>query len=389
MHLLVLLASDQFWLNGGGLASAVDAEVATKTQRFVFKTPVQKPFASRLTLFFKRWNPGLVKNVPALQNRYSGKEHMLLKSLEKVYGVADLNRKPSQLQYNLIQFYMKHDKKNLHNVPKIIKIYKGKEQELKKKLETHYKGSVLKIPSSGGNSSGSALKSMLTKAKNNTKPTNLHYSDPRKILERDNSKRKCCNSEWKTCKACKLGMSVSQFCKNNIGKYGCMKSDEAVQEEKQKHDQKQKEEQTKHLDAMEQQVKQSKRRIEKEKEEKSKRAQHYEKQMKNRREEASKEQKAWVAEEEKRKKAAEQKEKKEEAKEKKVEEADSKRREAEFKSFRKHVEAKKEQMKKEADAKKKAEQAKKDSRPGRCKVENSAGGGTFSFIETRQPLVSD
>ena len=137
LHLLVLLAFDQFWLNGGGLASAVDAEVATKTQRFVFTAPAQKPFVSRLTLFFKRWNPGLVKNVPALQNRYSGKEHMLLKSLEKVYGVADLNRKPSQLQYNLIQFYMKHDKKNLHNVPKIIKIYKGKEQELKKKLETH------------------------------------------------------------------------------------------------------------------------------------------------------------------------------------------------------------------------------------------------------------
>ena len=149
---------------------------------------------------------------------------MLLKSLKKVYGVADLNRKPSQLQYNPIQFYMKHDKKNLHNVPKIIKVYKGKEQELKKKLETHYKGSVFKIPSSGGNSSGSALKSMLTKAKSNTKPTNLHYSDPRKILKRDNSKLKCCNSEWKTCKACKLGMSVSQFCKNNIGKYGCMKS---------------------------------------------------------------------------------------------------------------------------------------------------------------------
>ena len=106
LHLLVLLAFDQFWLNGGGLASAVDAEVATKTQRFVFTAPAQKPFVSRLTLFFKRWNPGLVKNVPALQKRYSGKEHMLLKSLKKVYGVADLNRKPSQLQYNLIQFYM-------------------------------------------------------------------------------------------------------------------------------------------------------------------------------------------------------------------------------------------------------------------------------------------
>ena len=56
---------------------------------------------------------------------------------------------------------------------------------------------------------------------------------------------------------------MSQFCKNNIGKYGCMKSDEAVQEENQKHYQKQKEERAKHLDAMEQQ-KQSKRRIEKE-----------------------------------------------------------------------------------------------------------------------------
>ena len=135
LHLLVLLAFGNFWLDGGGLAFAVDAEVATKTQRFVFKVPVQKSFASRLKLFFERWNPALVKNVPALQKRYSGKERTLLASLEKVYGVADLNQKPSQLQYNLIQFYMKHDKKNLHNVPKIIKIYKGKEQELKKKLE--------------------------------------------------------------------------------------------------------------------------------------------------------------------------------------------------------------------------------------------------------------
>ena len=46
------------------------------------------------------------------------------------------------------------------------------------------------------------------------------------------------------------------------------------------------------------------------------------------------------------------------------------------------MEYKKEQIAKEQEAKKKAEQDAKDRQPGHCTILNSAGGGTFSLLET-------
>merc|ERR1711990_338743 len=214
--------------------------------------------------------------------------------------------------------------------------------------------------------------------KNKQTPTNLHYEDPKKVLERE--KKKCCTLEWKSCKACQLKISVEMFCENNVGRYGCMKTDAAIAEEKTKYHDKQKEERRKHLEQMDRQVEESKKNIKRQKEEKTKRAKRHTQLMQSHREQSEKEQTKWVAAEQLRKKAAEEKEKRDEENEKRVDEQAAKGREAEFKSFRKHVEYKKEQIAKEQEAKKKAEQDAKDRQPGHCTILNSAGGGTFSLL---------
>ena len=111
-------------------------------------------------------------------------------------------------------------------------------------------------------------------------------------MERDNNK--CCKGEWKSCKACLLKISVDKFCEQNVGKYGCMKSDAAIKEEKTKHFDKQKEERAKHLQKMKRQVEESEKNIERKEEEKVKRAAKHQQLMQRHREESEKEQKEWV-----------------------------------------------------------------------------------------------
>ena len=81
-------------------------------------------------------------------------------------------------------------------------------------MEKYYKGSTLVLssvqnPSKSSRASGNVLKNLLSSAKNTKTPTNLHYEDPLKVLERDNNKY--CTLEWKTCKACHLKISVGEL----------------------------------------------------------------------------------------------------------------------------------------------------------------------------------
>jgi len=262
-------------------------------QRFIFKRPKPKPIKTTLLRFFTAWNPPIVKNIDALVNKYQDNPTTLLNSIKKIYNVKHFDGKPTKLQFNLIQFYMKHERKNLKNVPLILKSYKGKERLLKSKLENYYKGSTLILPSvkttKKASSSGNVLKNLLNDAKKNKQtPTNLHYEDPKKVLERE--KKKCCTLEWKSCKACQLKISVEMFCENNVGRYGCMKTNAAIAEETTKYHDKQKEERRKHLEQMDRQVEESKKNIKRQKEEKTKRAKRHTQLMQSHREQSEKEQ---------------------------------------------------------------------------------------------------
>ena len=148
-------------------------------QRFIFKRPKPKPIKATLLRFFTAWNPPMVKNIDAIVNKYQDNPTTLLNSIKKIYNVKHFDGKPTKLQFNLIQFYMKHERKNLKNVPLILKSYKGKERLLKSKLENYYKGSTLILPSvkttKKASSSGNVLKNLLNDAKKNKQtPTNLH-----------------------------------------------------------------------------------------------------------------------------------------------------------------------------------------------------------------------
>ena len=109
-------------------------------QRFIFKRPKQKPIRAVLLRFFTAWNPPIVKNIDKMIDKYHGKTATLVNSIKKIYHVKHFDGKPSKLQFNLIQFYMKHAPANIKNVHSILEKYKGKETLLKKKLESYYKG---------------------------------------------------------------------------------------------------------------------------------------------------------------------------------------------------------------------------------------------------------
>ena len=116
-------------------------------QHFVFKIRKAKSIQSILLPFFKRWNPKLVENVDAMARKYQHNKHILLNRVKKIYNVKHFDEKPTKLQFNLIQFYMANEPKNIKNVPLILKKYKGREKKLKTILEKHYPNSYLVLPS--------------------------------------------------------------------------------------------------------------------------------------------------------------------------------------------------------------------------------------------------
>ena len=111
--------------------SATLLNQAESGQRFIFKNQKRKPIRTVLLNFFTAWNPPMVKNIDAIVDKYQNNEDTLLKSIKKIYSVNHFDGKPTELQFNLIQFYMKHEPKNIKNVASILKTYKGKENLLK------------------------------------------------------------------------------------------------------------------------------------------------------------------------------------------------------------------------------------------------------------------
>ena len=163
----------------------------------------------------------MVENVDAMARKYQHNKHILLNRVKKYTTLNNLTKSQQNLQFNLIQFYMANEPKNIKNVPLILKKYKGREKKLKTILEKHYPNSYLVLPSAQSKkmiqarSTGSALKSAVKNAKREHKPSKLHYVDPAKTLQLD--RKTCCTKQWKTCKACQLKISVDAFCERNVG----------------------------------------------------------------------------------------------------------------------------------------------------------------------------
>ena len=128
-------------------ASEYSQSQVKNRQHFVFKIPKANSIKSILLSFFKRWNPKLVKNVDAMARKYQHNKHILLNRVKKIYNVKHFDEKPTKLQFNLIQFYMRNEPGNIKNVPLILKKYKGREKTFKTILEKHYRGSTLVLPS--------------------------------------------------------------------------------------------------------------------------------------------------------------------------------------------------------------------------------------------------
>ena len=103
---LILLSN-----NNAHFTNALEAKLQNQIgqeQRFIFKSPPKKPLESVLLKFFTAWNPPLIKNIDSLVIKYQHNSNVLFNSIKKIYNVNHFDGKPTPLQFNLIQFYMKH-----------------------------------------------------------------------------------------------------------------------------------------------------------------------------------------------------------------------------------------------------------------------------------------
>ena len=92
-------------------------------------------YKKRLTTFYERVDPSKLKDIPAILDRYKGKEEQLFTTLAQRYPDTETG---SDHKQRLIDFYKKADPSKLGDVPAILERYKGNEEQLFSTLAKRY-----------------------------------------------------------------------------------------------------------------------------------------------------------------------------------------------------------------------------------------------------------